>query len=68
MDLLDNPLIERLLGIVMDPLALSIALLVGLALCSGLVARSVEIVEERTPVRLAAGSRSPARTQSGPAG
>ena len=55
MDLLQNPLIETLVGTLLNPAALIVALLVGIAFGTGLVARALEIVEERTPVRLAAG-------------
>ena len=67
MDLLANPLIEHLVAVLLDPVVLTIALLVGLALASGFVARTIEVCEDRLPVNLAAGTRSPARGRSGPA-
>ncbi len=67
MDLLQNPLIETLLGTLMNPAALVVAALVGLAFGTGLVARGVEIVEERKPLRVAAGTRSPVGGPSSPA-
>ena len=66
MNLLANPLIESLLAVLFDPALLAIALLAGLALTSGFVARSIEVCEDRFPVNLAAGTRSPARARTGP--
>ena len=66
MDLLANPLVESFLAVLFDPVVLAVAVLVGLALASGLVARSIEVCEDRLPVNLAAGTRSPAHGRSGP--
>ncbi len=66
MDLLTNPLIETILATVFNPVVLAVTVLVSVALSSGFVARSMEVCNERLPVRIAAGTRSPARGRSGP--
>lgn len=66
MDLLANPLIDTLIATLSSPVVLATAVLVAVALSSGLVARSMELLDERLPVRVAEGTRSPARGRSGP--
>ena len=66
MDLLANPLTESLLAVLRNPAVLATALLAGLALASGLVARSIEVCEDHFPINVAAGTRSPARARTGP--
>jgi len=67
MELLENPVVEALIATLANPVALTIAALVGLAFGTGLVARAVELLESRAPLRVAAGTRSPVHGRSGPA-